>query len=343
MDHAPTVRITAKEQGDILGLAKKLATLDPVHDCEAYVSRAQLVSAQLPERLRQELLRFRRRGNPAGGLLIRGLPTGLVPATPSIAHDAVGTGLAGSAVMSIVAAVLGEQFGFAPELGGNIVQDILPMKGAEDTQKSVSSRTALLTHVEMAFTEYRADYVALFCLRQDHKRTASTTLSSVEAILPLLADADVAVLQERRFTTTVDGSFLEGLACDGEIRIGGIAVLSGSSERPRLRADFAETRGVDREAQGALDRLAKAVDEVAIGIRLQPGDLLFVDNHHAFHGRTPFAARWDGRDRWLLRTFVTRDLQRSAEHRPGDGRIIDTDYSQHPDAITDDDAQGQVA
>jgi L-asparagine oxygenase len=62
-------------------------------------------------------------------------------------------------------------------------------------------------------------------------------------------------------------------------------------------------------------------------VRLRPGDIVLIDNHHALHGRTPFTPRWDGLDRWLLRTFVARDLAASEDVRPGDGRIIDTDFS----------------
>lgn len=103
--------------------------------------------------------------------------------------------------------------------------------------------------------------------------------------------------------------------------------MSASASRPRIRADFAETSGLDQAAQKALDELRDCAIDAAVEIRLRSGDLLLVDNHRAFHGRTPFRARGDGADRWLLRTFVTKDLSRSEAHRPGDGRIVDADYS----------------
>jgi L-asparagine oxygenase len=181
--------------------------------------------------------------------------------------------------------------------------------------------------VESAFTEDRPDFVALLCLRADHDRVAATTLSPVERIMPLLSRHTVEILREPRFRTTVDASFLQGLGTAEPIRVGPIQVLSGSLERPRVRADFAETTGLDDEAQEALDELKRCVDKVAITVLLEPGDLLFVDNHRAFHGRTSYRARWDGADRWLLRTSVTRDLSRSEARRPFDGRIVDTDYS----------------
>jgi alpha-ketoglutarate-dependent taurine dioxygenase len=57
---------------------------------------------------------------------------------------------------------------------------------------------------------------------------------------------------------------------------------------------------------------------------LEPGDLLVVDNHRCIHGRTPFAARHDGSDRWLQRSFVVDELAPSAPDRVG--RIIATDF-----------------
>jgi L-asparagine oxygenase len=311
-----------------------------VADPEEFATRAQRCARHLPADLIDGMLRFRRHGSPTGGLLIHGCPTFGIPPTPNVATLSVGTTLPAAGVMGIFAAVLGDQYGFKPELAGHIVQDILPVAGFEFTQQSISSDAPLFNHMEMAFTDDRADYVALFCLRADHEGIAGTTLSPIEAILPLLSARAVEVLGTARFKTTVDGSFLLGMSRDDPIYIGPIQVFSGNIHRPRIRADFAETTGLDTVAQAALDELCHAADEAAIEIRLQPGDLLFIDNHHAFHGRTPFRARWDGADRWLLRTFVARDLSQSEAHRPSDGRIIDTDYSAGGNVFRTDTAFG---
>lgn len=319
----------------VLQAAKKVSVYDPRTDTELFVAEAQIQAAALPESLRRALLRFRRHGHPAGGLLIRGLPTGDVPRTPEHADDATGAGLLGAAVMSLVAAVLGDQYGFKPELGGNIVQDVLPVRGFEHTQQSISSKKRLFDHVEMAFTDNRADYVGLFCLRADHDGVAATTLSPIDAIVARLEPATIAALMEPRYKTTVDGSFLRGAGIERAIWIGPISVLSGNVERLRVRADFAETRGMDPAAQAALDTLREVAADASSPTKLTAGDLVFIDNHRAFHGRTAFTARWDGFDRWLLRTFVTKDLARSAVDRPADGRIVDADYSIGPSVLLD--------
>ncbi len=58
---------------------------------------------------------------------------------------------------------------------------------------------------------------------------------------------------------------------------------------------------------------------------LEPGDLLIIDNYRAVNGRKPFQARYDGRDRWLKRIGVTRDLRKSrAARSSADSPIVIT-------------------
>jgi L-asparagine oxygenase len=260
-------------------------------------------------------------------LLVRGVPIGEIPPTPHHADLAVGTTLSAAGAMSVLLASLGDQCGFAPELGGNVIQDILPVRGFEGTQQSIGATVDLLRHVEMAFLPHRADYVALLCLRSDHDRTALTTLSSVDEMLPLLEPETIEILRQPRFRTTVDASFLRGSGLPGPIWETSICALAGPLMRPRLRVDFAETEGTDDVAQAALDELSAAASAVCYEIALTPGDLLCIDNHRAFHGRTLFEPRYDGSDRWLLRSFITKDLSLSEHIRPGDGRVIQPDYS----------------
>jgi L-asparagine oxygenase len=302
---------------------------DLVKDPEGFVSEAQRLVSCLPGRLADRLRALRRHGSTAGGLLISGLPVFDVPPTPARPQLAVGPTLDAAGLLGIISAVLGDQIGFRPELGGQIIQDIVPVAGQERTQQSVSSSEELYTHTELAFADddYRADYLALFCLRADHEGIAATTLSSVETVLPLLASSTVQILSQPRFRTKVDRSFLRGIGRDTPIWIGPIRALTLDTARPRVRADFAETAGTDPAAELALRELREVAERTAIEVRLHPGDLLVIENNHAFHGRTPFRARWDGLDRWLLRTSIVGYLARSAAHRPGDTRVVDVDYS----------------
>jgi L-asparagine oxygenase len=148
-----------------------LSVHDPVRAAEDYVTEAQLQAARLSEPTRRALLAFRRFGSDSGGLLIRGMPIGEVPATPTTADRPLGIGLPAAGIMSVLVATLGEQYGFQPERSGQIVQDVLPVTGEEQIQSSISSDVPLEDHIEMAFSEYRSDFVVLACLRPDHNRS----------------------------------------------------------------------------------------------------------------------------------------------------------------------------
>jgi L-asparagine oxygenase len=322
------VDLNEEDRVTLLDAARVLGMYDPVKSTEDYVTEAQIQAARLSEMTRRALLAFRRFGSDSGGLLIRGMPIGRVPATPTTTDRPIGIALPAAAIMSVLVATLGEQYGFEPERDGQIVQDVLPVAGEEQIQSSISSDVRLKDHVEMAFSEYRSDFVVLACLRPDHDRVAGTTLASGSRTLALLDADTVEVLRQKRFKTAVDESFLRSCGYSDLIWIGPIAVVAGEESRPLLRADFAETRGIDDDeaAETALLALREAAVSVAVTVLLEAGDVLVVDNHRAFHGRTPFQARGDGRDRWLLRTYLTRDLSRSESVRPGGERVVDTDY-----------------
>lgn len=320
------VSLTPTDQRTLTQSCRKLSPYDIVTQVEEFVLEAQLAAATLSTELRRALLSFRRFGDPSGGLLIRGVPIGVVPPTPERADAAVSTTLDAAATMSVLLGCLGDQYGFRPELGGNIVQDLLPVRGFETEQISLGSLADLNSHVEMAFSPFRSDYVALLCVRQDHERRAGTTLSSIDSMIPLLDATTVQTLREQRFRTRVDTSFLIGDNLTDDVWIEPIRVLEGAPARPQLRVDFAETEATDAAAWRALEALRRAAVAAQLVVRLRAGDLLIVDNHRASHGRTPFVPRYDGRDRWLLRSFVTKDLARSGDVRPGDGRIVVPQY-----------------
>jgi len=324
------LQLSPKEARLLETLAKQLSMFDPKTQPDRFVLEAQILSAQLPEWLRRGAQHFRRFGSPCGALLIRNLPTGHVPETPSHADAAVGMHLQAACVMAIVAALIGEQFGFKPELAGNIFQDILPVLGYENTQQSISSVVPLTLHFETVFSEDRADFVALFCVRSDRKGNAGTYLAPLREVLSLLDRATIAILRQARFTTTVDASFLRGSQSDIPVLIGPIAALYGSEDRFRGRVDFEEAKGLDADAEDALLALREAAERVKVEVQLTPGDLIIIDNHGAFHGRASFQPQYDGSDRWLIRTFLALDLGRSIAARPGDGRILDADFRNDP-------------
>ncbi|MFD0524059.1 TauD/TfdA family dioxygenase [Paractinoplanes durhamensis] len=81
-----------------------------------------------------------------------------------------------------------------------------------------------------------------------------------------------------------------------------------------------------RPARDALAAVIKAVDGSMQDVRLSAGEILIIDNLRSVHGRRPFTARYDGRDRWLRIVQEAADLRRSEGLRTGDhGRAVIAD------------------
>jgi L-asparagine oxygenase len=78
-------------------------------------------------------------------------------------------------------------------------------------------------------------------------------------------------------------------------------------------------------------RVAQALCELAARLRaacrpivLRPGDMLFLNNRRAVHGRAGFTARYDGEDRWLKRVVLMADLGRAVGELDRRRRVIVT-------------------
>jgi|HubBroStandDraft_3_1064219.scaffolds.fasta_scaffold03827_2 hypothetical protein len=302
---------------------------DPHSDFEDFAFEAKLAFHELPRRLRRILLRFREGGNLDGALLLRGLPQDPdLPPTP--VRSGVRTPKATFASelwLCAAAAALGEPVGYLQEKHGTIIQDVFPTPANAGKQSSESSEVLLAFHTEIAFHPFMPDYVLLYGLRQDPEKEARTMFASVRRLLPLLGAADRDILFADLFRTGIDYSFGNHAQERGTGPL--ISVLYGDRLDPFLRYDLDLMVGQTEAARRALEHLRQAVDAVKLDVRIEPGSLLVLDNRRAVHARTHFKAAFDGRDRWLQRVSVVRDLEPSLHDRARGSRVIATDFSRY--------------
>jgi L-asparagine oxygenase len=298
-----------------LSLLPELPPADP-----GFVRAAGHAGRRLPAEVHDALVDFADEGHPSGALLLKGVPVGCVPATPDRPTAVTTKDHVSEFVLLTVARRLGQPVGYAPEHGGDVVQNILPTRTNAARQTSTSSAVTLMYHTEAAFHPHRPRFLLLLALRGDPEaRTTLVSITDIVAELPLWARR---TLSEPRFRLAVDESYLGRRS-----RLHGapLAVLSGAWDHPQLVFDADLMAGEDDEATAALHELGALVRRHEIGVILEAGDLLVVDNSVAVHGRTPFTARFDGTDRWLQRSFVVTDLAPSAADRVG--RVVTTHFA----------------
>ena len=319
------------------------AMVDAAHDADAadldpqgpaFVRAAGHARRLLPIAVHDALIDLGDDADTLGAVLMTGVPLGLLPATPTSPTEPTDKDHTSEFVLLAIARALGQPIGYLPEHGGTIVQNLLPIPEAAHLQTSTSSAVELEFHTETAFHPHRPRYLLLLCLRGDD--TARTLLCSVGEIVDQLPLAVRRVLSEPRFRTGVDRSFadrsLDGGSCvqqragsSGHGPLGRVVpVLSGDPGRPTLTFDADLMHATDDEADAALETFRRLARDRRIGVTLRQGDALVIDNHRCIHGRSAFAARFDGTDRWLQRSFVVSDLSASAGARIG--RVITTRF-----------------
>lgn len=328
--------LTDDEVGEIRSILQRIQTDYQCVEDDDFLKDACLYAHQLPWRLRACLNSFKLLESGNGVLMISGYPVhdekiGATPAhwnqrqVPSPTLDE-------EMLLILFGCILGEPLAWATQQNGYIVHDVLPIQSHEDEQLGTGSKQTLYWHNEDAFHPYRGDYICLLCLRNPDQ--VATTYVSIDMVE--LSEGPRKILFEPRFTIRPDESHLkknraagsspqvpdESLAMAYE-RINRlnespqkVAILFGDPNSPYVRIDpYFMDPLEDKEAQSALDTLVNAMESKLSQVAVGPGDFLFIDNYKAVHGRQPFRARYDGRDRWLKRINVARDMRKSRDAR----------------------------
>lgn len=320
--------LSVEEVGLLRGLLAEItSTCDRIDD-SSFLTDVTVWAHELPRRLRAALTNFRV-GENSAVFLVSGYPLNdaHVGPTPSRVNDPAASRrtISEEVLFLLCGSLLGDAIGWGTQHGGHIVHDVLPIRGHEQEQIGTGCEQRIWWHTEDAFHEMRGDYVGLMCLRNPDG--VATTICPLESV-PLQAD-QVRLLSQPLFTIRPDESHQrknapENTESDSAFsRIeemnrtpAKIAILSGAPDAPYIRIDpYFMDPIKESDARSAFESLTRAIDERMCDIVLTPGDICFIDNFRAVHGRKSFKARFDGTDRWLKRVNITRDLRKSRAHR----------------------------
>jgi L-asparagine oxygenase len=280
---------------------------------------AAVVAREMPTELRAALNDLRGGRRPAVLHVIGiGQCNGLGPTPSDLAHlPAPGDTAVMDGIILGVAQHLGAPVGYRAEKGGALVQHVVPVDGEADAPSNEGSLLPLDLHSELVFSRDHPErpmdalsphFILLLCLRGDPR--AVTVVVPNAALCDRLAVAHLRALREPEFELRAPYSFTRD--ADGSRPwLGPAPLLHGAADDPRLAVDLAcGARALTPAAAAALDalRAAAAAEDVRHEIRLRAGDLLIIDNRRCLHGRSSFAPRHDGTDRWLERVYVREEL-----------------------------------
>lgn len=326
--------IARDEVGPLQALLAEVAGRYASAEDPDFLLASPLLAHELPWRLRAALLDFRLTEPDSALLVISGLPVDdeKIGSTPEHWHrpaERRSPALEEEIFLVLASSLLGECIGWRTQQGGRVIHDVMPIRGLEQEQIGNGSEQTIWWHTEDAFHPLHGDYLAMMCLRNPDR--VPTTFASIERLG--LDDDDWRALFEPHYTILPDNSHRPENAAQPAAagqgpaqlysRIGEmqrqpekLALLSGDPRSPYIRIDpFFMPPPEDARARRAFAALAAALDARLGDLVQEPGDLCFIDNRKAVHGRRAFKASYDGRDRWLKRTNITRDLRRSRAAR----------------------------
>jgi len=329
------------DKEEVASLQKLIAEIASRYDSAEnpeFLLEVNTWAQEMPRRLRSTLNSFRLTEPDSAMLLVSGLPIddekiGPTPAhwnRPAAEHRST---LEEEIYFALVCSMLGEMIGWQTQQNGRIIHDVMPIKGMEQEQIGTGSEQLIWWHTEDAFHELHGDYIALMFLRNLDR--VPTTFASLEGLE--LDPEDWETLFEPHYTILPDKSHrpenaapLNGNGNNGhsleelyhhiqemQEKPPRIPILSGDRRSPYIQIDpyFMDPVLDNPKAQKAFEALCKALDARITDIALEPGDVCFIDNRKAVHGRRAFKARYDGHDRWFKRTNITRDLRKSRASR----------------------------
>jgi L-asparagine oxygenase len=323
---------TIELQPGNIELLNKLAstiTADPTDNPELFCKQAKECSENVPQYLKDILVNFALKGNDNGFLLIKTegfVDENSIEKTPEGNNNRVGEKTLLARVQSILVNVIAEIISYEAECYGRLFQDVVPIKTMETQQTSMGSNIELEIHTEQAFSKLKPDILSLACLRGDLE--ALTYILPVQLILENLTENEILSLYDPLWKIGVDLSFKLNNQIDGELR-GPIPILQGSHIDPILVFDQDLMIGINNEANVLKNKIVNIYHEHKYQHNLKPGEIIFIHNLHAVHGRSRFLPRYDGFDRFLIRCFSVFDFEKSSYARDNieNTRMISAIYS----------------
>ena len=330
------IEITCEELAEVRTLTGMVAACYGTPENREFLNDVGAIAHELPRRLRKALCQFRLFEPASAMLVVSGWKVDdqkIGPTPVHWKHASENDTREDEIFLLLLASLLGEAIAWSTQQDGRVVHDVLPIKGDEHEQVGTGSEELITPHVEDAFHPYRADYLGLMCLRNPDR--VATTFAPISKVR--LSEEELAILSSPQFVIRPDNSHLPKNAGGAQRRTPEeealvrkayrkveqmtgnperIPILFGDLKAPYVRMDaYFMDPPEDPVARATFADLQRKVDEALEDCVVAAGEICFVDNFQAVHGRKPFKARYDGRDRWFKRINVVRDLRKSRDAR----------------------------
>lgn len=289
---------------------------DPTHDVDLALTRYHQAFSVLPTGVLQRIIDFGRHNDAPGLMHVRNLPCDEdLPPTPADGGPAAGRStFVAEGVLLGLTGLLGEPIGVLTEKAGRLVHDVVPVPEGAHAQTNQGSAVFLNFHSDITYDTIgrydlaNPDFLVLNCLRGAPDRDAVTYYADARAICRALPEAVVETLRSPLYRLNAPGSYTRDVAQGEEVLSEPVPLVSGADRFPEIAVSANGVRALTTGARIALEAFQESCLGVADAVTLRPGQALLINNRKGVHARSTFRAAYDGRDRWLQRTYIRRNL-----------------------------------
>lgn len=241
-----------------------------------------------------------------------------LPTTPNDNDFHIGETTILSKLQATINQYIGEMIAYEAEGYGKLFQDMVPKKEYSNSQTSLGSNVELEIHTEQAFSKLKPDYLSLACLKGD--KNAKTYIFSIYQLLEHLSKEKIEMLKQPLWTIGVDMSFKSHTIefIEGELR-GPIPILTANDE---FIFDQDLMTGINEDAEDLKKEIITLYYRYRKEHVLSSGQIMLLDNRKVVHGRSPFQPKFDGNDRFIIRSFVSLNFEGSSYARKDNSRTI---------------------
>jgi L-asparagine oxygenase len=294
-----------------------LAIPSPYERFEEAIIAAHRAFAGLPASLEQEIAAFARNPDSPGTMLVDGLPLDPeLPATPEGRAVVDRSSFVGEGCLLGLSRMLGEPIGFLSEKSGDLIHNVTPVAAGAYTQSNQGSKVFLNYHNDSVYDadghyhRYNPDFLILLCMRADRDGRALTYYADARDASRVLEAGDRELLRQPLYRMAAPSTYTREQAGGQRVWSQPYPVLAGPEDTPEISVAANGIMAITPEAQAALDRLTTAFNDSRVHgvVALKPGNALLINNRKGLHARSVFEPTFDGRDRWLLRTYIRRNL-----------------------------------
>lgn len=311
--------LTNEENTELFILQKQLEPFEPFKQMVEFANKAKELSNFLPLPIRIFLDKFKEGKLKDDIVLFKNLPIPENIQTPENNLSHLGESTILARCQALFNQYTGNMLSYEAEGKGHLFQDMVPNHALKNTQTSLGSAIELELHTEQAFSPLKPDYLCLGCIRGD--KQAKTYFLHVDAILTNLSTEYQACLKDELWTMGIDLSFILN-GCNANTR-GPIAIYNNNE----LIFDQDLMNGVSEKADIIKQEIINIYLTHRKHIILEKGDLLFINNRKIVHGRSPFLPKFNGEDRFIIRSFICNDLDRVTSSFEQGTYIVKTKYS----------------